>query len=692
MSRIAVSSAASSDAGPAAPTVPPPVLWLDDPDATSADVAGAKAANLARATAGGLPVLPGFVVTTAASSAGTVAAPELAVVRAAYEELVRRAGTDTVVVRSSSTAEDTSASSMAGQFTSVLGVEGWAAVDEAVRTVLRSAAHPKGGATAARPMAVLVQPELPAACGGVLFGLDPVTGDRHHLVVEAVAGSPDALVSGRSTAQHAVLTRHGHLTTGQGDPLRALLDRGQRRRLAALARRAERVFGRPQDVEWAIGPDGRLWLLQSRDVTAHGDAALARGPVLGPGPVAETFPDPLRPLEIELWLEPLREAVVGALQVTGAVPPRRLAASPVVLAVRGRVAADLELFGILPHGGVRRRLNPLRGGRRLLAAWRVGRLRSALPGLIDDVLAGADADLVGVPPLASVGDPGLLDLVDRARRQLVALHGHEILAGMLLPPEPTAPSLPTVALAALGPARSGGVSAEAVLAAAPVVLALVPPAIGSSPSLPASRIGDGYPAPIVALGRRDALRLRCRWVQELSARAVEELGRRLVARDLLADLDDLPELHLADLRAAVAGVACRRPTASLMGPPLPVAFRLAATEHPIAVATGRDDADGLAAGGGRGSGIAHHDPAQLPDRGAVLVVDVLDPRLAAVLGRLAGLVSETGSALSHLAILAREQGVPAVVAVPDARRRFPPGTRLLVDGDTGRVTALGDPA
>ncbi|WP_404800165.1 PEP-utilizing enzyme [Actinomadura algeriensis] len=45
--------------------------------------------------------------------------------------------------------------------------------------------------------------------------------------------------------------------------------------------------------------------------------------------------------------------------------------------------------------------------------------------------------------------------------------------------------------------------------------------------------------------------------------------------------------------------------------------------------------------------------------------------------------------LSHLAILARETGVPTVVGLRGAVDRFPPGTRLLVDGDGGRVEALG---
>ena len=74
--------------------------------------------------------------------------------------------------------------------------------------------------------------------------------------------------------------------------------------------------------------------------------------------------------------------------------------------------------------------------------------------------------------------------------------------------------------------------------------------------------------------------------------------------------------------------------------------------------------------------------------GSVLVVETLDPRLAPILASLSGLVAETGSPLSHLAILAREHGVPTVVGMTDATRRFPRGTEVLVDGSTGEVRAL----
>jgi pyruvate,water dikinase len=83
-----------------------------------------------------------------------------------------------------------------------------------------------------------------------------------------------------------------------------------------------------------------------------------------------------------------------------------------------------------------------------------------------------------------------------------------------------------------------------------------------------------------------------------------------------------------------------------------------------------------------------HDATDAPGTGGVLVVRTLDPGLAPVLARLSGLVAETGTVLSHLAILARELGVPTVVGVADAVDRFPPGTRLVVDGTTGDVQVV----
>jgi signal transduction protein with GAF and PtsI domain len=63
-------------------------------------------------------------------------------------------------------------------------------------------------------------------------------------------------------------------------------------------------------------------------------------------------------------------------------------------------------------------------------------------------------------------------------------------------------------------------------------------------------------------------------------------------------------------------------------------------------------------------------------------VTALDPGIAGWLPRLHGLVAETGSVLSHIAILAREAGVPTVVGAAGVMQRFSPGDEV-VKGVTG---------
>jgi pyruvate,water dikinase len=74
-----------------------------------------------------------------------------------------------------------------------------------------------------------------------------------------------------------------------------------------------------------------------------------------------------------------------------------------------------------------------------------------------------------------------------------------------------------------------------------------------------------------------------------------------------------------------------------------------------------------------------------PPPGSVLVTTTLRPGLGPLLPRLAGVVAETGSVLAHLAILAREFGVPTVVGYAGAAGRFREGQRITVNGDNGDI-------
>jgi phosphohistidine swiveling domain-containing protein len=682
-----VSATSTHDRPGAGPLVDgPPVVALDDAAATDERLTGAKASALARASREGLPIVPGFVITTAAVGRLAPDTPLPEEVRAAWRELSDE-GRRPLVVRSSSTVEDLGDSSMAGRFESVVGVAGAEEFSRAVATVVASRETAAAGSdtlTGREPLAVLVQPLLDARSGGVLFGIDPVSGREDRLVVAAVTGGPDRLVSGEVNGDRYELDRSGKrtdLARGDGG---VRLRRPQLQALADLARRTARVFGGPQDVEWAFDERGHLRLLQSRPVTAEARGR-PYGPVLGPGPVAETFPEPLQPLEADLWLPPLREALRHALLLAGTADRTAVDDSPLVAVLGGWPAVDLDLLESRQEAPrLRERLDPRPRLRRLRASWRVGRLRSALPALARDVLESADHVLGGVPPLAALSDRQLVAVLHRVRPALRSVHAHEVLMGMLV--DPVAPRLTGVsaALRVLARSRQAGLSDAEIVAANPVVLALAAPRVCAAPQLPpdvdapdGAPPGDESDAGLL----REALRLRVRWLQEVTARAAWTLGERLTAAGRLDGAEQVRALRLADLAVAVhAPDSVLRPQLEEPGEPLPARFRVSDTGRPVPV-TGTSG--GTGAGGGAGSGPVHQ--GEDPPEGAVLVVRNLDPSLAPVLPRLAGLVAETGSVLAHLAILARESGVPTVVGFSGALEQFPPGTAVRVDGDTGSV-------
>ena len=367
------------------------------------------------------------------------------------------------------------------------------------------------------------------------------------------------------------------------------------------------------------------------------------------------------------------------------------------------------------RGGLLRRLDPRPPARRLRAAWRVGRLRSALPALALDVVDRVDGDLAAVPSLDVLDDEQLLAVLRNGQRMLVSLHGHEILTGLLLPATATTSVTgASMALDAVRRAQREGVGPAQLVTRDPVVLALVPPRVGAGDDAIAALLAAAPAAPALpavhterpdqAAITREALRLRIRWVEELMARAAEAIGRRLAADGRLHSHDDIRHLRLTEVDAAVRH---RVPVVPTIGRgrqaisatrKLPARFRLDDGGRPWAAPPigrrTRHDADAaggaVGAGGGTATGPVHvHEVGTDVPSDVVLVVRHLDPRLAAVVPRLAGLVAETGSPLSHLAILAREHGVPIVVGLDDATARFADGEIVTVDGHAGTVTASG---
>jgi pyruvate,water dikinase len=289
------------------------LLRFDDADCLAVARAGGKGASLARMSALGLPVPEGFVVPADALAAVVDAdalrsalpdhAKAQAIVAAApvpdeVGEAYAALGDDPpVAVRSSACAEDSETASYAGQQETYLHVRGAELVVDRIRDCWGSFFTERAlfyrsrkGTLEDLGMAVVVQRMVEADVAGVLFTVDPTRGRRDRMLVEAVFGLGEAVVSGQVTPDHYVLARDGRLKKHRlstqpyavtRDPAGGIreeplpeergaartLDEEQLRRLADVGRDLEERLGGPQDIEWAI-EGGELFVLQARPVTA----------------------------------------------------------------------------------------------------------------------------------------------------------------------------------------------------------------------------------------------------------------------------------------------------------------------------------------------------------------------------------------------------------------------------------------
>lgn len=667
---------------------------LDDPHATDPSLTGVKAARLAEAGRAGLPIVAGEVITTAATSPQSASegrrepsGPLPGVVDQVWTR-VARSGSLTVVVRSSSPNEDGEYRSMAGQFVSVTDVSDHAKFVSAIDEVIDSA-HIDGTDAA---MAVLVQEQLDPLVSGVLFTVDPVNPTNTGYSVAYVEGSPKSLVGGIRSGRSALLSRRGRRIDGIGYDTTLTKDRS--RRLAALARRAEGLFRSPQDIEWAFDEHDRLRLLQSRPITTLPSQITARGPVFGAGPVAETFPERLSPLETDMWVTPMAEGLRATMSMLCVAPQAQLDASPIVTDHDGWVICDLDLLEPRPPGPMRRLFDPRPTVRRLKVAWRMGRLRAALPLLTRSSIARADACLAAVGHPTTLTEAQLAAVVSNGRRSLVTLHAQEAAAGVFIDNADTTTSAQSTALRVVADCRERGLSDKHILETEPVTMALFAPSvfpadrrlpdIASVPPAPADN-----PADELAV-LREALKLRIRWTQEIMAVCVRNLAQMLTDAHRLSDPRlaanlTLDQLVVAALTHHVMIELTKDCGSGTPGPPTRFRYTRSGDVVPQHTMT---DGESIGVSGGRVSGPAWNLEDGPPPPGRILITAHMDPRLAHHLPQAYGLVSESGSSLSHLAILARELSVPAVAQVAGARDRFPSGSAVSIDGWDGSVTHL----
>lgn len=310
------------------------------------EMLGGKCASLVTMTAAGMPVPPGFAVTTAhydevvhrSGLADTIRAElarldphDVAAVDAAsqrirqqicareipadlraqvldaYAALQSRFAEEVpVAVRSSATAEDLPDASFAGQQDTYLWVQGPESMLEHIRSCWASLYTSRailyrlknGIPDEGLSMAVAVQKMVNSRVSGVAITMDPTTGDRSKITIDASYGVGEMVVSGQVTPDNVVLDKvmlcvvserlgdkHAELVPdfATGRLVEREVDEERRRRrslgteeltaVAAMAKRAEQYYRCPQDIEWAfdadLPPGQDLLLLQARPETVH---------------------------------------------------------------------------------------------------------------------------------------------------------------------------------------------------------------------------------------------------------------------------------------------------------------------------------------------------------------------------------------------------------------------------------------
>ncbi len=313
------------------------VVWFEEVNKGDVGVVGGKGANLGEMINAHIPVPPGFIVTAGAyfyflektgisgrihemlhgldvddsKRLQRVAERVQRVIlneklpseisneiRKAYETM----GKGLVAVRSSATAEDLPEASFAGQQSTYLNIDGEESVIKAVQKCWASLFgaraifyreenhfdHLKVG------IAVPVQRMVESDASGVMFTVEPTSSDRSRIVIEAILGLGEAVVSGDVTPDHyevskeplrilrkeikkqeTKIIRSSEAENGDANIKVPLTHKEQAQQkisdadiilLAEIGKRLEAHYQWPQDVEWAR-ENGRLFIVQTRPVT-----------------------------------------------------------------------------------------------------------------------------------------------------------------------------------------------------------------------------------------------------------------------------------------------------------------------------------------------------------------------------------------------------------------------------------------
>ena len=317
---------------------PKPILWLEQVTTDLTSLVGGKGANLGQLLHGGFPVPTGFVVTTSAfkktletnNLTDAIHTIEANIDHSDLETLeIKARNIQTLIlntkipfallslmlnafnsldcslaaVRSSATMEDSITASFAGQQNTYLNIRTAAEFIDALMNCWASLYEPrtikyrfeKGLGELPIETGVVVQSMINSDVSGVIFTLDPVTGNSETVTIEAIYGLGEPLVSGEITPDLYIVEKEsGHIhkqiiseqtwmlkanddySPNQPNNIQVSIDQSAQKipklsgaqisQLTQTAISIDNYYGLPQDIEWAIC-ENTLYILQTRPIT-----------------------------------------------------------------------------------------------------------------------------------------------------------------------------------------------------------------------------------------------------------------------------------------------------------------------------------------------------------------------------------------------------------------------------------------
>jgi phosphohistidine swiveling domain-containing protein len=195
---------------------------------------------------------------------------------ARLSEFIQKIGGFPVAVRSSGALEDLEGASFAGLYETFLNINSIDELVTAVKNCFESVHHSrvkdyfsqKGIDPSLAKMSVVVQKQVQSQISGVMFTLHPLEGKEEEIYIECCAGLGERLVSGHVTPSLYKIHRdHSQIIEEKVNDEKTSLSLLHLEQLKKSSLGIQAHYGTPQDIEWAIDENNKLWILQARPIT-----------------------------------------------------------------------------------------------------------------------------------------------------------------------------------------------------------------------------------------------------------------------------------------------------------------------------------------------------------------------------------------------------------------------------------------